>query len=154
MERLESLGYVGGDPGRGNAIPQASQEDPKDFVAVFERCKAGYALMGKRHYEEAQKILSEVVALRPRLILPRNWLADMALKQHHPAEAINNYPPPYRSWPKRRTTPAAASRGPKAARDRHLHKLLAGALLMDGKPDPAIAELEPPSASCPTSKTS
>jgi hypothetical protein len=48
LRKLESLGYVGEGVGGGQPDPDSGNEDPKDFVAVFELCKTGLALMGQR----------------------------------------------------------------------------------------------------------
>ena len=141
LQRLESLGYIGGGVVREQSGPDAGQEDPKDFVALFERCKTGFHLMGKRQYSQAEKILREVVARRPGLILARNWLADMALRQKHPGEAIVQLSAALSVLAQMKDSPMPLSRERSAARAGHMHKLLAGALLMDGKPDAAIAEL-------------
>ena len=143
LQRLESLGYIGGGAVQEPSGPDAGQEDPKDFVALFDRCRTGFRLMGKRQYPQAEEILREVVALRPRLILARQWLADMALRQKHAVEAIEQVSAALSILAdmERKGTPTPSSRNRNATRAGRLHKFLAGALLIEGKLDPAIAEL-------------
>ena len=88
LRQLESLGYVGGGIGGGGPGSDRGQEDPKDFVAIFEHCRNACDLMGRHRYPEAQKELLDVVSLRPRLVLARYWLGEIATKESRPADAI------------------------------------------------------------------
>ena len=69
LRRLESLGYVGGGTAPGGAGSDLGQEDPKDFVAVFERCKAGCNLLEKHRLAEARKEFLEVDLAPPSTCL-------------------------------------------------------------------------------------
>ena len=84
LEQLESLGYVGGGgSGAAESGSDLKLEDPKDFVAVFEHCKAGTELMRRRRYEEARKELQAVVSKRPKLVLAHLFLGEVAIAQLH-----------------------------------------------------------------------
>jgi tetratricopeptide (TPR) repeat protein len=142
LRRLESLGYIGGGVDRERLGPDAGQEDPKDFVALFERLKTASQLVREQRDQKAEQILLELVAQRPRLILARNALAEIALGHSRPTDAIKHLSAALSALAEAKETAAPVSRKNTALLRHHLHELLARALVMAQKPDPAIAELQ------------
>ena len=111
-------------------------------MAVFERCKTGFALTGQHHYREATKALQEVVSLRPRLYLPRYCLAEIAVHESRPADAIRQLQTALSILAASKNVLTPSSGETKTTRARQCHRLLGRALLMDGKPDQAADEIQ------------
>jgi tetratricopeptide (TPR) repeat protein len=142
LRQLESLGYVGGGTAHGDAGSDLRLEDPKDFVAVFERCKTSCYLLETHRNAEAKKELIEVVSLRPRLVLARYWLGEIALKESHPAEAIQQLSTALSILSESRDALTSSAREAKATQAGRCHMYLGRALIMDEKLDQAIVEYE------------
>jgi arylsulfatase A-like enzyme len=140
LRQLESLGYVGS--GMDGGGPGSDREDPKDFVAIFERCRKARNLMGKHRYPEAQKELLDVVSLRPRLFLARYWLGEIAIKESRPADAIRQLSTALSILAKSEGAPTSSSREGRSTQAAHCHLSLARALAEDGNPDQAIVEFQ------------
>ena len=51
-------------------------------------CKEATELMAKRHYDEARKMLLEVVAERPKVVLVHFWLGQIAVSQSRTDDAV------------------------------------------------------------------
>ena len=81
VKRLQSLGYVG-----GGALPSSSAftpglQDPKDFVATFERLEKANALFNSNKHREAEAELLDLVATQPGLIAAHEQLAQIARRE-------------------------------------------------------------------------
>ena len=90
LKRLRSLGYVG-----GGATPATSEfdprlEDPKDFLATYERLQKANSLFIANHNEEATKELLEIVVSRPGLITAHAILAQIAVSERRLADAAGH----------------------------------------------------------------
>ena len=75
LRQLESLGYVSDRMVRGQTGSDVRQDDPKDFVAIFERCKAAAVSDEEAPLSGGEKVLLDIVAIHPRFVLARSWLA-------------------------------------------------------------------------------
>ncbi len=142
LRRLESLGYVGGGVGRERLDSDPALEDPKDFVALFERCKTAFVLLAQRRYPEAEKLLLEVVSLRPRLFLVRYALAAIAVEEHRPADAIRQLKTALSLLTESKNVLTPSSLEAITIHARQCQHLLGRALVMDGKPDQGLVELQ------------
>ena len=127
LRRLESLGYIGGGVERERLGPDAGREDPKDFVALFERLKTASQLVREQRDQEAEQILLDLVAQRPRLVLARNALAEIALGHSRPGDAIKHLSAALSALAEAKETAAPMSRKNTALLSHHLHELLARA---------------------------
>ena len=92
LQRLESLGYVGGGAveASGGKV-DANREAPIDFVPVFERLQAAVGMMAEARYREAQEELSKLVALRPDFYIAYFQLGVLAQHEHRSDEAARNF---------------------------------------------------------------
>lgn len=90
VKRLQSLGYVGGGATPTGSTFNPDLEDPKDFMKTFERLEDANALFNSNREDEAEKMLLEIVAERPRLIAAHEQLAQIARRKHRPADAVEH----------------------------------------------------------------
>jgi tetratricopeptide (TPR) repeat protein len=142
IEQLESLGYVGGGVGAADFGADLKLEDPKDFVAVFEHCKAGTELMGKRRYPEAKQELLQAASQRPKMVLVHYWLGEIATRQLLLADAIREYSMALSLLAQSKDAPTPSAGEARRTQAMHCHMALGRALWMDGKLDPAIVEYQ------------
>ena len=92
VERLESLGYVSGGAALPASALDTTGEDPKDFLPIYQRCDHARAQFYQRHHnEEATRELLEIIASRPALIWPHDLLAEIAMDEQRPANAVQQY---------------------------------------------------------------
>jgi arylsulfatase A-like enzyme/tetratricopeptide (TPR) repeat protein len=132
VRRLQSLGYVGGGVTPAASDREQGLEDPKDFVATYERLEKANALFHSHRSDEARKELGEIVASRPRLVAAEEQLAQIARHDHRTAEAVEHYARIVA------ILEDANARGDLAA----AHFNLAFALRELGKDDEAVAQYE------------
>ncbi len=86
---LGTLGYVSGGAAPPAAALDTTREDPKDFLATYQRCLHARLkwMEGSGHNAEAKQELREIAASRPGLIMPHKALADIAQEEGRKAEA-------------------------------------------------------------------
>jgi len=92
IKRLESLGYVGGGATPPASVLDTTREDPKDFLPVYQRIDKAMTLFFADHPgEEAKNEFLEIAAIRPGLIMAHQFLGDIAMDEHRPADAVVQY---------------------------------------------------------------
>lgn len=91
LRRLQSLGYVGGGAIPDNSKFDPTLEDPKDFAAAFMQIEKANALFHSQRSDEAESVLRSIVEVRPRLVAAHDLLAQLARREHRPAEAVEQY---------------------------------------------------------------
>ena len=91
VNRLQSLGYVGGDRTPPSSAFDPTLEDPKDFSPIFERIEEANALSHSNRAREAEKELLDIVSSRPGLIAAHRMLAQLAHQDHRGADAVAHY---------------------------------------------------------------
>ena len=142
LEQLESLGYVGGG-GSGAAASGSDlkREDPKDFVAVFEHCKAGMELMWTAALRGGQERASSGGPHAPTASWRHLFLGEVEMTQLHAADAVREFSTALSilAQSKARPPPGRAMRN---ADRQWLVTRLGRALKLDGKPDEAIREYQ------------
>ena len=140
-KRLESLGYVGGPLLRPDFDPRS--EDPKDFGPLAARIDEANELNRQGRYEEAKKEYQQLAALRPASVLIETRLADIAVRQKRPEEAIprlNRAMSILTEGQKKKAKPL-----PMAVENQQIaaiHGQLGVALLMQGKAEQAAVEFQ------------
>ena len=90
VNRLQSLGYIGGDAPASTAF-DPGLPDPKDFLPTFERLEHANSLSRSNREQEAETELLDVVSSRPGLIAPHRMLAELARQARRPADVVEHY---------------------------------------------------------------
>ena len=67
LQRLRSLGYLGGGGAVDTETPAAALPDPKDGVGVLARYREAVDLAGRREFDEAISLLEEILAGNPEM---------------------------------------------------------------------------------------
>ena len=67
LQRLRSLGYLGGGDAVDTETPAAALPDPKDGVGVLARYREAVDLAGRREFDEAISLLEEILAGNPEM---------------------------------------------------------------------------------------
>jgi arylsulfatase A-like enzyme len=89
IRRLESLGYVAGATDDAVEIAyDESQDDPKDFIQVYEQYRKAHRLFFEKKPEEAREVLIDLIPQRPEHHKIYVLLGDIALLQEDYNEAI------------------------------------------------------------------
>lgn len=91
VKRLQSLGYVGGGATPGAAAFDPAREDPKDFLAIYERLLKADGLVRSKRREEALKELLEIVKERPGLAAAHFNLAVLLQEMGKSGEASDHF---------------------------------------------------------------
>ncbi len=144
IEQLDSLGYVGGeDSSSGNAQSGADLklEDPKDFLAVFERYQAGTELVKRGRYQEARKEFEQMVLERPKSVLGHLSLGEVAMYLHE-AEAVREVSTALKLLTQSKAAPNSWTALIRRKLTVRCHLRLGRAFQMDGKLDEAIREYQ------------
>jgi arylsulfatase A-like enzyme/Flp pilus assembly protein TadD len=140
IQRLQSLGYIGSGATPATSAFDPSLEDPKDFIETFQRLGKANTLFHSDHEQEAEAELLAIVETRPGLVAAHQQLAEIALREHRPMDAVRRY-----------ESIVSLLAAPKSASNQHLrtekdlataHFNLAFALREVGRNDEAIAHYE------------
>jgi choline-sulfatase len=91
IKRLQSLGYIGSGATPATSAFDPTLEDPKDFIETFQRLGKANALLNSDRGQEAERELLEIIGSRPGLIAAHQQLAEIALREHRPAIAVDRY---------------------------------------------------------------
>ena len=86
LRKLESIGYAGGggDGGSGEFLPD--RDDPKDFIAFHNTFGQVPDLIAQRRHDEAAALCRQLLEQRPRFVLARMKLMQIAsARDEHPA---------------------------------------------------------------------
>lgn len=90
VQRLQSLGYVGGGATPGKAVSYAGLQDPKDFVAAYERLEKANALLHSNRSAEAETELEQLVESHPDVVAAEDLLAQIARSDRRPADVVKH----------------------------------------------------------------
>jgi tetratricopeptide (TPR) repeat protein len=90
IERLQSLGYVGGHP-QEDAGSGQNQDDAKDLIDFHTDFESTFELLFRKRYDEAEKILRKLAAQRPQFYEPRLSLGKISLARNDFPAAVSNY---------------------------------------------------------------
>ena len=88
VQRLKSLGYVGGGWVDDSVDFDPQAEDPKDFVGTYKRINAAMALYQQKRVKEAEAEFLAILASRPRLLPVHFLVGNIALEESQPDVAI------------------------------------------------------------------
>ncbi|MFQ5720489.1 MAG: sulfatase-like hydrolase/transferase [Acidobacteriota bacterium] len=124
VDRLRSLGYLGGTPSSAGGDPSASRPDPRDRAMFHDQVLEVLAAYRDGRMDEAAMSLAPLAAREPDNPLLQDLSGSIALAAGRPADAIQHF----------RASLAAGGDRPA------VHARLAEALLAAGRP--AAAELE------------
>lgn len=93
IRQLESLGYVGG-PVRETFQFETGNEDPKDFVQIFEKLMVMTGHFYSGEYDRVRRLCNEIIAIRPDMSAAHLYLGKVTppdrprKKAHHYSEAL------------------------------------------------------------------
>lgn len=90
IKRLESLGYVAGKT-EGTIIFDENQDDPKDFIQVFEHYLEAAKLLNKKEYDQAKQILLDLMVKRPEFLEVYKQLGNIAVEQGDFDQSVQYY---------------------------------------------------------------
>ena len=90
IRRLESLGYVAGKV-EGTIVFDEKQDDPKDFIQVFEHYLEAAKLFNENEYDQAKQILLDLMVKRPAFLEVYKQLGNIAIEQGNFDQAIQYY---------------------------------------------------------------
>lgn len=142
MQRLRSLGYIGG--GRLNEVDQIdpNAEDPKEFVQVNERLMSAWGNFNQNRFAMAQAKCLEIISERPKVLAPYVILGRVARKQGRHADAVSHFSEylAIAASKKGLTDQGKVVRFDNSMADVHVE--LAGALLSVGRVEEAIGHLQ------------
>jgi arylsulfatase A-like enzyme/Flp pilus assembly protein TadD len=91
VQRLQSLGYVGGGATPARSALSADREDPKDFIATYERLEHANGLFHSNRSAEAERELLSIVLSHPNLVAAEDQLAQIARRDGRPGDEVKHY---------------------------------------------------------------
>jgi len=95
IRRLESLGYVGGKT-KDKITFDRNKEDPKDLIGVFAQYLKALKRLKYKDYEEAKRILLDLVPQRPNFFEIYMQLGDIGACTSNFVMSIENYRKAYK----------------------------------------------------------
>ncbi len=87
LQRLASLGYVGGGEVSEEFNIDLNKEDPKDLIGVYNLERKYNRLFMMQQYDEAEKICRQILKQRPDYAGAHRYMGEIAMKRDQPAEA-------------------------------------------------------------------
>ncbi len=90
IRRLESLGYVAGKA-EGEIAFDKSKDDPKDLIHISVQFQKSLTLIENKEFEEAEKILQNLIPQRPEFHEIYSELGDIGMQQGDYDKAVLNY---------------------------------------------------------------
>jgi len=87
-EKLMALGYIGGFTSRHKLAKAENLPDPKDKILLFNRIKQAEGASADKNYDEALKLIGEVIQEDPRIMEARNVRAQVYLELDRTEEAV------------------------------------------------------------------
>ena len=91
LQRLRSLGYLGGGGAVDTDTPAAALPDPKDEIGVLARYRTAIDLAGRREFAEAIARLEEILAGRPEMADVWLQLGNLQARSGHLTGAVESY---------------------------------------------------------------
>ena len=98
LQRLRSLGYLGGGGAVDSGTPPEVLPDPKDKVAVLARYRRAVDLAGRREFAQAMTLMEEILADNPEMadvwlqlgnLQSRTGRLDAAIESYRQAVTLN-----------------------------------------------------------------
>jgi arylsulfatase A-like enzyme/tetratricopeptide (TPR) repeat protein len=87
-EKLMALGYIGGFTAHSKLAKAENLPDPKDKILLFNRIKQAEGASADKNYDEALKLIGEVIQEDPRIMEARNVRAQIYLELDRTEEAV------------------------------------------------------------------
>ncbi len=87
-EKLMALGYIGGFTSSSRLATSGELGDPKDKITFYNKIKQAEGASANREYDEALKLLGEVIEEDPRIMEARQVRANIYLELDRPADSI------------------------------------------------------------------
>jgi len=87
-EKLMALGYIGGFTSSAKLVRPGAPGDPKDGIVSYNKIKQAEAFSANREYDDALKLLTEVIAQDPRIMEARQVRASIYLELDRPGDAV------------------------------------------------------------------
>jgi arylsulfatase A-like enzyme/Tfp pilus assembly protein PilF len=87
-EKLMALGYIGGFTSNSKLTKTGNLGDPKDKIILYNKIKQAEGNSANREYDDALKLLGEVIAEDPGIMEARQVRANIYLELDRPEEAI------------------------------------------------------------------
>jgi len=93
LQRLQSLGYVGGptDQATSEMVIEKGVDDPKDFISIYNKILIARNYLRQDLLDKAQAQCLEIVTLRPKLAPVSLLLALIAAERGRMADAVKHY---------------------------------------------------------------
>jgi tetratricopeptide (TPR) repeat protein len=87
-EKLMALGYIGGFTSRSKLAKSGALGDPKDKIILYNKIKQAEGASAEKEFDDALKLLDEVVAEDPGIMEARQVRANIYLELDRPEESI------------------------------------------------------------------
>ena len=87
-EKLMALGYIGGFTSNSRLTQTGNLGDPKDKIILYNKIKQAEGNSANREYDDALKLLGEVIAEDPGIMEARQVRANIYLELDRPENAI------------------------------------------------------------------
>jgi arylsulfatase A-like enzyme/tetratricopeptide (TPR) repeat protein len=87
-EKLMALGYIGGFTSSSKLARSGALGDPKDKIILYNKIKQAEGASANREYDDALKLLDDVIAEDPGIMEARQVRANIYLELDRPEEAI------------------------------------------------------------------
>ena len=91
LERLQSLGYVGGGEVESLSEIKEGMNDPKDYVRVLNQYTMAMTYKSENRLEDAKAECFKIMAAEPRMLHAHLLLGEIATTQGDVANAIKHY---------------------------------------------------------------
>jgi choline-sulfatase len=87
-EKLMALGYIGGFTSSSRRAAATALGDPKDKIILYNKIKQAEGASANREYDEALKLLADVIAEDPQILEARQVRANIYLVLDRPTDAV------------------------------------------------------------------
>ena len=91
LQRLRSLGYLGGGTGVDTDTAAEMLPDPKDKVGVLEQYRTAVDMGGRREFDQAIALLQQILADNPEMADVWQQLGNMQTRNDQLEEALSSY---------------------------------------------------------------
>ena len=91
LQRLRSLGYIGGGTSVDTNTTAEMLPDPKDKVEVLEQYRTAVDLAGHREFDQAITLLEQILADNPEMADVWQQLGNLQTRSDRLAEAVRSY---------------------------------------------------------------
>ncbi len=87
-EKLMALGYIGGFTSAAKLAKSGNLGDPKDKIMLYNKIKQAEGASANKEFDDALKLLGEVIADDPGIMEARQVRANIYLELDHPDDAV------------------------------------------------------------------